>query len=215
MKIARQLQSIRSNAVAVLAATCLWALLAAPAQGAMIMSINPSNTNAAANSIGNFFDVILTNTTAATPGIAGFSFGLTAGSANLVFTGAATAPANYIFSGNSFDTDFNVGDIRTSANGQTVLASDLTSNGLDMVFPANASKSIGRVFFSILAGSPAGPIAVSFNIGAGSLSDSAGRAVTLGTPQNATVTVSGVPEPSTASLFLLALPALAFLRKRQ
>src|ERR1035438_8959404 len=91
MKITKQMQQFRSKAFAVMAVTCLWALLAAPLHAGLIMSINPSNTNAAAGSTGDFFDVILTNTTSATPGVAGFSFSLTAGNANIVFPGATTA----------------------------------------------------------------------------------------------------------------------------
>jgi hypothetical protein len=220
VNITKQMPLFRSKAFAVMAAICLWALLAAPLQASLIMSIDPSNTNAAAGSTGNFFDVLLANPPGAAAGIAGFSFALTAANVNLVFTGATTAPSLYIFAGDSFDDDFNFGDIRTSPDGQTLLASDSTSSGTDRILPGNAIVRLGRVYFSILPGAPAGPIAVTIdNTAATSLSNARGDAVPLGTSVNGTVTVTvsnnGTPEPGTASLLLLALPALTFFRKRR
>jgi hypothetical protein len=220
MKITKQMQLFRSKAFAVMAVTCLWALLAAPLHAGLIMSINPSNTNAAAGSTGDFFDVILTNTTSATPGVAGFSFSLTAGNANIVFTGATTAAPSYVFAGDSFDNDFNSGVIRTSPDGQTLLASDFTSSGLDVTLAGNTAVGLGRVFFRVLSTASAGPIAINIdNTAATSLSNARGDALPLGTSVNGTVTVTvsnnGTPEPGTACLLLLALPALTFFRKRR
>ena len=198
---------------------CMWGLLAAPAHGALIIGISPTNTNAAAGSSG-FFDVTLTNNTAATPGIAGFSFSLTSGSANLTFTGATTAVANYIFAGNSFANDFTGGDLRGNPGfPPTFPASDTTSNGLNRTLAGNSTVGLGRVFFSVAGGASAGPISVTVaNTAATSLSDSLGRAVALGTSVNGTVTVTAgalTPEPGTFGLLLLALPGLALLKKRQ
>ena len=214
MKIINQMQHFRSYAFAVAAATCLWVLLAAPAQGALIMSINPSNSPVTVGSTGNFFDVVLTNTTAVIPGIAGFSLSLTAGSASLIFTNATTASPSYIFTGDSFDNDFNGNVIRTSPNGQTLLASDFTSSGNNVTLAGNSAVRLGRVFFSILDSASIGPISISIDkTAATSLSDASGALVALGTSANGTVTV--VPEPATAGLLLLALSVLGLLRKRQ
>lgn len=211
----------RSKAAATVTAACLWALFAAPAQGALFMSINPANTPATAGSLGNFFDVLLTNTSPGAVNIAGFSYQLTVGTTDLVFTAASTTSPAYIFSGNSFADDFNTGDIRTSPNGQSLQASDLTSNAANISLSGMTAFSLGRVTFSILSGAPIGPIAVNIDTGpATSLSDAQGNPIALGPPIGGTVTVSAggggaVPEPSTAFLLLLGVPVVAILRKRR
>src|ERR1035441_2619702 len=193
MKITKKMQLFRSKAFAVMAVTCLWALLAAPLHAGLIMSINPSNTNAAAGSTGGFFDV---------------------------FPATTPAAPSYVFAGDSFDNDFNSGVIRTSPDGQTLLASDFTSSGLDVTLAGNTAVGLGRVFFRVLSTASAGPIAINIdNTAATSLSNARGDALPLGTSVNGTVTVTvsnnGTPEPGTACLLLLALPALTFFRKRR
>lgn len=219
MKQRNRTHIFRSKAASVFAAACLWALFAAPAQGALLLSINPANGVANAGSTGNFFDVLLTNSGTSSVGIAGFSYGLTVGATDFVFTGATTASPAYIFTGDSFADDFLTGDIRTSADGQTVTASDLTSSGSAVSIGANAVLSLGRVAFSILSGAPTGPITITFDSGPGtSLSDEFGSGVAIDTVTGGTVTVSNaggaIPEPGTIVLMMLALPAVAFLRKR-
>lgn len=201
-----------------IAAACLWAFVAAPAQGALFLSINPSNQVVSSPSSGNFFDVVLNNTSASSFAIAGFSYELSVGTTDFVFAGASTGSPLYLFLGDSFADSNNSGDIRTSPNGQTLAASDLTDSGLAITLAGNSTASLGRVTFSILSGAPTGPIAITFGTGPGtSLSDASGNAITLDASVNGQVTVdnSVVPEPSSAFLMILALPAVAILRKRR
>ena len=202
-----------SRLIGSVAAAALCALLAnSPAQAGLILSLNPGTTNAASPSTNQFFDVVLFNNTPSV-GIAGFSFGLNVSSSNLVFTGATTASPGYVFAGDSLFGP----DIRTSADGQSVLASDLTASGNNVSLAANTTYTLGRVFFSILAGTPAGLIPVIFDAQATSLSDSQGGAVAIGTIQNGNVNIpasTAVPEPGTFALVLGIVPALAILRKR-
>ena len=182
----------------------------------------PISTNAASPSTGQFFDVVLFNNTVvpslpsdppATIGIAGFSFGLGVSNSNLVFTGVTTGSPNYVFTGDSLFGP----DIRTSPDGQSVLASDNTASGNNVLLAENTSYTLGRVFFNILAGTPAGLIAVTFDAQSTSLSDNQGAAVPISSLQNGNVNITaaaGVPEPGTVALFLAGLPALVLLRKR-
>ena len=130
-----------SRLIGALAAAALGALLATPAQAGLILSLNPGTTNAASPSTGQFFDVLLSNIIPSI-GMAGFSFGLSVSNSNLVFTGATTGSPNYVFTGDSL-----VGpDIRTSPDGQSVVASDLTASGNNVLLAANTSYTLGRVF---------------------------------------------------------------------
>ena len=199
-----------------LAPVYLMAMLATPAQGALVISINPTNTTVAAGASG-FFDVILTNTTAATPRIAGFSFALTASSVNLVFTNLTTAVPNFIFAGNSFVNDFLGGDLRPSPGGPpTFPGSDITSNGANVTLAGNSSVGLGRVFFTVSAGAPAGSISVTVdNTAATFLFDALGAVVPRGASPSGTVTVTATPEPGSAALFTAAIAGLWLVRKRR
>lgn len=220
MKMNKIYQKMRQNLTALVSAGCLWALLAVPAQGGVIFAVNPGNQAVTAGSVNNFFDVVLQNNDNSALSVAGFSFLVSTLSSDLVFTGATTAATNYIFAGDSFVNDFASGDLLTEPPGSSLVGSDITSSGNDILVAANSIVGLGRVFFSI--GGGATPGIININIGTGpssSLSNALAFTYTLGSPIDGTVTVGGpgneVPEPGTAALFLLAIPAVAYLRKRQ
>jgi hypothetical protein len=186
-------------------------LSGAAARADIVLSIQ--SVSAAAGSTGNALDVTLMNTgQAATAAIGAFSFELIASTNNVTFTGVniSTSTAPYIFDGlGLFGANIGTG---TGTNPPTVSASDLFSViGSGTVVGAGAKVGLGRVLFDVPAGAPAGPITLTFDPIATSLSDTTfpvpvGIAATLGT---GTITVTGtgpgVPEPSVPVLAGLTL----------
>jgi hypothetical protein len=192
---------------------------AAPALAGTI-DLSIQSVSASAPSVGNNFEVDLTNNTVSAVVIDAFSFGLSANS-NIIFTSATTATVNhaYIFAGagNSFDVLFNGGIVSNSAGAGFLTANDLwfgAGNGFSV--GAGVEVGLGEVFFNV-APSAAGPYVVSFvsDTSQTSLSDFFANLIPIGNETSGTITTpaAATPEPSTLTLFGLAIALLAWARK--
>ena len=190
---------------------------AAPALAGTI-DLSIQSVSASAPSVGNNFEVDLTNNTVSAVVIDAFSFGLSANS-NIIFTSATTATVYhaYIFAGagNSFDVLFNGGIVSNSAGAGFLTANDLwfgAGNGFSV--GAGVAVGLGEVFFNVPSGA-AGPYTVSFVAGQTSLADINSDSIPIGNETSGTITTpsSPVPEPSTLTLFGLAIALLAWARK--
>lgn len=187
-------------------------LLAAPlSQATSLVNFSLEPVTVGAGTTGDTFDVIATNNTGGTLNIGGFSFGITTGSSNLTFAGVdvSTVTDPYIFAGNSaFGPDISVQP--PTLPGQTLEAEDLPNSGFTS-FASGTSLGLGLVTFSVSAGTPAGPIAVTFISADDSLTAPSGSPIGFGV-SNGNVTVSGAttstPEPATGALAGLALMAI-------
>ena len=132
-------------------------------------------------------------------------------STDVSFTSATTGTSQpYVFAGDSLFGP----TISTSAPGQILDASDLSAGA---TIAAGDAVGLAHVFFDVLAGAPAGPLAVSFtDFPFTSLSDPEGILIVPVELLNGSITINGpgipVPEPSTLALLALSVPLLA--RKR-
>jgi hypothetical protein len=192
-------------------------LAAAPALAGTI-DVSIQSVSALAPSTGNF-EVDLTNNTGGAVVIDAFSFGLLEASSTIVFTSATAATVNhtYIFAGagNSFDVLFNGGFVSASAGAGFLTGGDLWFGaGSGFSVGAGVEVGLGEVFFNVPSGA-AGPYTVSFVAGQTSLSDINSNPISIGNETSGTITTpsSPVPEPSTLTLFGLAITLLAWARK--
>ena len=182
-----------------------------PVQASLIISAGSTAANA--GSTGNAFDITLVNTGPDSITLGAFSVGISVANSNVSFTSATTATLPpYVFAGDSLYGP----TISTSAPGQILDASDLCVACINAI-ASGATVGLAHVFFDVLAGAPAGPLAVSFAaFPTTSLSDSSGNDLAVTTVQDGTITINGpgvpVPEPSTLALLALSVPLLA--RKR-
>ena len=187
------------------------ALAVAPAVQASLIIVG-GNATANTPSIGNFFDINLTNTGPNAISLGGFSLEFSVADAHVSFTSATTATAlPYVFAGRS-----QFGSNIDTATGQTLDASDLWNlMGATPTIGIGATLGLAHVLFNVSAGAPLGPLTVSFaGFGATSLSDVAGNDL-VADLQNGRITITGgtpLPEPATLALF--ALPALFLARRR-
>jgi hypothetical protein len=204
---------------ALLALTCV---LATPGtlQADIILDLSPSS---AASSGTGEFDVLLTNTGLTSQGVAAFSFGLTTSSSSGVnFTSAGytsssggSSPPIYIFTGNSFDQTFSAPLSIGSLSGGTlpassIVADDGTADGSAVNVASGSTVLLGSVTYTVASGTPAGPVTVSFDSTATSLTDGNFNSISFtANPGTITVTAAAVPEPSTFAL--CAIAAFGFL----
>jgi hypothetical protein len=191
---------------------------AAPAPAGTI-DFGIQNVSVAAPSSGDSLEVFLTNNTAGTVVIDAFTFGLTEATNTINFTSAtvATVLHTYIFAGvgNSFDVSFNGGVVSDTAGAGFLTGGDLwfgAGNGFSV--GTGVTVGLGEVFFNVPSGA-AGRYTVSFVAGQTSLSDSTGQPIAIGNENSGTITTpaSSVPEPSTLTLFGLAIGLLVWARK--
>ena len=193
---------------------------AAPAPAGTI-DFGIQNVSVAAPSSGDSLEVFLTNNTAGTVVIDAFTFGLTEATNTINFTSAtvATVLHTYIFAGvgNSFDVSFNGGVVSDTAGAGFLTGGDLwfgAGNGFSV--GTGVTVGLGEVFFNVPSGA-AGLYTVSFlsDVADTSLSDINGAAIAIGKENSGTITTpaSSVPEPSTLTLFGLAIALLAWARK--
>jgi hypothetical protein len=193
-------------------------LSSGPAQAGVILSVSPVTITA--GTVGAFFDVSIQNTGSGEQNIAAFSLGLSVADPHITFTGGNTSTTlTYLFNGDSLDV---IGGLAYTTvpppNGQTLEASDLSNSSSGNTMAAGTTWGLGRIFFDVAANTGAGAIAVTLipdcldANSCTSLSDSAFNDVPFGVVNgNITVTAgseSGVPEPSTLLLVLLALAAI-------
>jgi hypothetical protein len=185
----------RFHMLSLFCAAAVATLTIQPARASFIFNIEA--VTAGGGTTGNTFDVTLTNTGAAQT-IGGFSFGISAASPNITFTGAftSTATAPYIFAGDSLfgpEIDF------PPTNGQSLLASDISASGSGTNVTMGETVGLGQVVFDVAPGAPVGPIVATFNANQNSLSDVNGNDIPL----------APTPEPSTLVLFTASLVGLA------
>jgi hypothetical protein len=187
----------RGLPVLVAVAAVLFACRPAPAG----LVIAASGVAAAQPSVGNTFDVLLTDTPGSPSITVGtFAVEVTVGNSAVTMTGATgvTDPA-YVFLNNSFDYSV------SGAPGQDLTVSDTANVGGRTLNPGD-SVLLGRVSFAVGSPTAAGPVTVHVSTeaqGGSSLSDPNGGALDF-TTQDGSITVGGatnvVPEPPSVVL---------------
>jgi hypothetical protein len=186
----------RFHMLSLFCAAAAAALAVQPARANFIFNIEA--VTASGGSTGNVVDVTLTNT-GADQTIGGFSFGISAASPNITFTGAftSTTTAPYIFAGDSlFGPEIdNLSMPGTSLGALDIF--DITDSGTNVT--TGETVGLGQVFFDVAPGASVGPIIATFNADQNSLSDQFGNPIPL----------APTPEPSTLVLFTASLVGLA------
>lgn len=181
----------------------------APAYATLIFSVQ--SVTASPGSVGNVFDVLLTDTGSPGVSVAGFNFEIEASDPDITFTGVftSTATAPYIFSGNSiFGPEI---DTQTSP---TVIASDLSASSTTL--NSGDVVGLGQVFFNVSANAT-GPFTVSFTGGAAgnNLENPSNDNIPIDTFSSGTITIASVPEPSSLLLMLAGIAALVSWNRRR
>jgi len=163
------------------------------------------------------FDVLLTNLSGAAVVIGGFNFELDSASADVTFSDATTAAANYIFQGNSFADTFLAGDIAIGTSPNLTAEDSVSTPFSGTTIGAGTTVDLGHVLFTTSAGSPAESVGISFGVGATNLSDPNGVEIPITTFVGGTIdiTAATVPEPSSVLLlFGVMLVVIWMLRTR-
>lgn len=196
-------------AAAALGLTAVLALAAGRTEAANLsLSIEPSA--ASAGGVGAF-DVYL-EVSGGSANVSGFSFGLeVVPGSGITFTGATDSPttAPYLFSSpetfaftlGSAAWSLNASDSMFSAPGHVTLA-------------AGARVGLGRVFYAVAAGAPAGNVVVSFQLnGVTEVFDEDGYTPLAfdATPGTITINAGGGAIPEPASLVMMGLAAAPLL----
>ncbi len=185
--------------------------VAAAAAGRAEVLINLQPVSAAAGSTGNTYDVTLKNTGPASVVIGGFSFGLSAGTSDITFTGVTTGTttATYIFEGDSLFGP----DISLDPAGQTMSAEDIFDTpGSGSTVGSGATVGLGLITFDVSAAASLGGIPVSFIPGDDSLSDEMGNPIAFSAEDSSITVTSGTtptPEPATSGFVCMAFLGLA------
>jgi hypothetical protein len=196
-------------------ASCAAVLVCSPARAGTVFSIQPSTAAATPGSVGNAFDVVLTNSGLSSIAVAGFNFEVSVTNTNITLTGADFSPAAfpYIFAGNSLDETLSIPLNLPSTSGQTLDANDVYDIPLSGVtVTPGASLALGRVFFDISPGAAVGVFLVTFTGpqaagDANNLSDFSGNLINVDNFADGTIEI--VPEPGSLFLVLAGLCALA------
>lgn len=190
---------------------------ALPARATIIFTV--LNSVAYYNSVGNSFDVILTNTGPSPQNIAAFNFQISVSDPDIAFddgnTDEATVSPYIFFPGDSFDVNNGFSLAILGGNSQTLLASDLSDSGAGTDMGAGDIVGLAHVFYNVSGTNAAGVFTVTLAPASPetSLADSNAAAVAF-TTVDGTITIL-TPEPSTLLLFLATLPILFLvLRKR-
>jgi len=185
-----------------------------PAQADIIVSAVP--VTATAGSVGNQFDVSLTDTGPASIAVSGFTFEISVANPFISFTDATTSTVlPYIFDTNSLFGP----DLTGPANGQSIAVSDLYAIPLaGVTIGAGSTVGLGRVSFDVLAGAAPGTFPVIFSaFPSTSLSDPNALDIPIATFNPGAITISGetpVPEPSLAGSVIGALLVMYFVCRR-
>jgi hypothetical protein len=184
--------------------TILAALLCCtPARANLLFSVQ--DVSAIPGSAGDQFDILLTNPGPDPMDISGFSFEVSASSADVTFEEATTATVTepYIFDGNSY-----FGPITSySSPGQLLDASDIvaTPNSFTTVAPGE-TLGLGLAIFDVDSAAAPGSIGLEFNVANSSLTDGDGNPITVFDTQNGSLDI--VPEPGTLGSVAFALVLL-------
>jgi hypothetical protein len=211
------------HTLGILIASCAAALLCSPARANTILSIQPLSVSVAAGSMGDAFDVVLTNSGPASISVASFAFEVSVTDTDITFTAAdfSTGAFSYIFVGDSFDV-INAFTLNTNGPGETLDASDLTNDGAGITLISGASLALGEVLFNVSPTAAPGTFTVSFTgmpivSDANNLSNPAGNAIAIDNFSSGSITIGGgssVPEPSSLLLSFAGMAALVGLRVR-
>ena len=187
-------------------------LLGPLAQADMIVGAAP--VTAAAGSIGNQFDVFLTNDGPGAVTVAGFTFEISVANPSISFADATTSTVfPYIFGANSLFGP----DLTGPTSGQSLDVSDIYAIPLEGVtIGAGDTVGLGRVSFDVLAGANPGIFPVLFTaFPFTSLSDPDALDIPITGLTSGSITISGespVPEPSTGALMFGVLLVAASCR---
>ena len=189
--------------------------LATPGFAASILFAVQS-TSATPGSIGDSFDVFLTNSGASAVNIESFTLGITTSDTDITFEDSTTSTANpYIFGSDSVAVMLLSGVNSTSSPGQTLQASDLTLSGSNVSVAGGATVGLAHVIFDVSSGAKLGSATVSFSAapGANSLSDASATQVPINSFVSGTINV--VPEPSSLIPVFAALIGIFVNRRRR
>ena len=189
-------------------------LLVIPARASINFSIVPITPTIHQGDNGDLFDVIMTSTASFSAN--SFSFEVSTVDTDVTFVSAtiSTTADPYIFAGNSL---FGPNITSLTSLPQTLDASDLTADTLDITIPANTAFALGEVSFNIAGNATPGPFTVTFgNPNANFFSDEAADSIAVTGQQSQQFTIQApVPEPSTLlPLSALVLGIGAALRRR-
>jgi len=194
-------------------ASCAAVLVCSPARAGTIFSIQPSTVAATPGSVGNAFDVVLTNSGPGSITVAGFVFEVSVTDTDITLTGADFSPAAfpYIFAGHSFYESSSIPLNYTS--GQTLDAADVYDIfGSGVTVASGESLALGEVFFDVSSGAAIGAFLVTFT-GTPAVGDaniwSDPLANLISVDSFADGTIETVPEPGSLFLMLVGLSALA------
>ena len=203
-----------ATGVAMLAA----ALLSPQARAAgLVFAIMPSPVNIGVGG-SSAFDVTLTNTSASSIGVGGFSFGITTSDSNVLFTSAnMSTSSTYIFpAADSADVQFFGTTIVSTQTGTTMIGSDFTANGDNITLTSGETVGLAHVFVSDGLADSIGSVAIQFLVNAPnadtSLATGSGAAITDFTTANGTLLIT--PEPGTWLLLAPIMLSLLWQRRR-
>jgi PEP-CTERM motif len=180
------------------------------ATGSADLIVTAQNVSVSPGSTNNTLEIDLTNTGGTAVAIGGFSFGLSVTNTDITFTSADISTASsYIFLGHSL-----FGPIISTTpppNGQVVIASDnYDVNNSGIMLASGATVGLGRVLFDVSSVAAGGAFPVSLtNFPATSLSDFGGNDVPITALRDGSITIAGVPEPTSLTLFGVGILAVA------
>jgi hypothetical protein len=206
-------KSIFSNSRLLLAVCGLGLGLWVPARAEIFIALPAT---AAPGDVGDSFDVVLQNPGAAF-NLASFTLEISTTDTDITFDDSTTGTSEpYVFAGDSFDDTYLSGISSTSAPGQTLQAFDTTSDGGNILVPADSTVGLAEVFFDVSPLATVGTTAtVTFDTNGGnSLSDADGNPIPIEGFQDGTIYIT-VPEPSSTILFAAGLAWLSLRRARK
>jgi len=176
------------------------------------IDLSAKSVTALPGSVGNSFEVDITNTGISAVEIGGFVFEITTTNPDVTFTDVtdATTAYSYIFTGNSLFGP----DIAFSSPGQTFDAADNAATPYSFTaLNPGATLGLGLVFFNVSPTATAPEsVTVSFNLNDSSLADGNGDPLSIDGSQSGTIVVT--PEPSGTVELIAGFGVLALLKSK-